>query len=106
MRVTKENVESLSYYAGQKRGIDSCGLLLCSLLDELSEINSMLGSEKSMFIDYENVHTDYSPERTDPCPDYYGCFTLRWVNEPSESIGDFMTLEELDLVLCVLKDVL
>ena len=66
----------------------------------------MLGRENSMFIEYENAHTVYSPERTDPCPDYYGCFTLRWENEPSETIGDFMTLDELDTVLCALNDVL
>jgi hypothetical protein len=29
---------------------------------------------------------------------------LRWENKPSEKVGDYMTLEELDGVLCALSD--
>ncbi len=81
------------------------------MLDELADINLYLNGndywsmKMSMFIDYVDEHTAYSPERTDPCPDWYGFFTLRWECEPSETVGDYLTLEELDTVLCVLSDV-
>ena len=29
----------------------------------------------------EDYHDTYSPERVDPCPDYYGCYTLMTENE-------------------------
>ena len=105
MRVTKENI-------GQIFGSPTGHKRLESLLDELADINLCMNdndywsTKMSMFIDYEDKHTVYSPERTDTCPDYYGYFTLRWENEPSETIGDYMTIEELDLVLCALNDVL
>lgn len=104
MRVTKENIGQILGFATNQKRLDS-------LLDELADINLRMNgndywsTKMSMFIDYEDKHTAYSPERTDPCPDWYGFFTLRWENEPSEKIGDYMTLEELDTVLCVLSDV-
>ena len=102
MKVTEESIDKIEYYAGAKRQITSCAGLLKALLSDLEALNALNAKYGGLYISYEDTHTEYSPERTDPCPDYYGYFTLRWENEPSEMVGDYMTLEELDLVLCAL----
>lgn len=104
MKVTKENVGKITYYAGAKRQITLCATLLETLLSDLETLNALSPKNYGLYISYEDVHTVYSPERTDPCPDYYGYFTLRWENEPSETVGSYMTLNELDGVLCALCD--
>ena len=104
MKVTKENIANIRYYAGTKRPTESCTILLKGLLDDLESFNTLSPKNGGLYISYEDMHTEYSPERTDPCPDYYGYFTLRWEDDPSETVGDYMTLEELDGVLCALCD--
>jgi hypothetical protein len=47
-------------------------------------------------------HTEYSPERVDPCPDYYGMYRL-W--QGNKTLGIEMDLEILDYVLAVLSDI-
>ena len=77
--------------------------LLKALLIDLEEINHSLPLKASNInIVWIDEHTEYSPERTDPCPDYYGMFTLRFVKNPYETIGDVMSLDELDNALCIL----
>lgn len=102
MRITRENIEGIKYYAGSKRSLDLCAELLLSLLDELNDINR--DRYNKVYLEYIGKHTSYSPERTDPCPDYYGYFLLRLEDEPFETVGTEMTLEELDTVLCALSD--
>lgn len=46
-------------------------------------------------------HTQYSAERTDPCPDYYGTFTIKWASQ-NDIINDGFTLAELDNNMCTL----
>lgn len=104
MKVTIENVGKITYYAGTNRPIKCCQRLLEGLLSDLEMFNRLCTKNGGLYISYEDIHTEYSPERTEPCPDYYGYFTLRWENEPSKKVGDYMTLEELDGVLCALCD--
>lgn len=104
MKVTKENICKIEYYAGGTHPITLQASLLESLLHDLEALNTLCAKNGGLYISYENEHTEYSPERTDPCPDYYGYFTLRWVNKPSETVGAEMTLKELDDVLCALCD--
>ena len=96
MKVTKENFKC----------IENNQSLLESLLIDLEELNQLLEdkdeSYRKLYIDYQDYHNEYSPERTDPCPDYYGLFSLRFEKNPYETVGDMMTLEELDTILCVL----
>lgn len=73
---------------------------LNSLFADLDELNSFLSNK--IYIDYQDYHDEYSPERTDPCPDYYGYYSLRYEDIPNKIIGDFMTLDELDNTLCLL----
>ena len=79
-------------------------LLFTALLQDLAEINSKISSP--LYIDYNLNHTEYSPEWTDPCPDYYGMYSLRPENNPSELIGDYMTLQDLDMALFIVCDFL
>ena len=69
-----------------------------SLLKDLDEIN--LYGERYLRLDWQDYHDEYSPERVDPCPDYYGYYTLRDPN--NEVIGVEMDLNTLDTVLCTL----
>jgi hypothetical protein len=105
MKVTIDNINTIEYFYGDnplvKKTLINRGLLASLLLD-IAELNNQIDERKHIYIDYENEHTEYSPERTDPCPDYYGLFTLRFENKPSETVGGIMDLNELDTVLCAL----
>lgn len=96
MKVTRENFKDIENNQG----------LLESLLIDLEELNQLLEDNgeayRKLYIDYQDYHNEYSPERTDPCPDYYGLFSLRFEKNPYETVGDMMTLNELDNALFVL----
>lgn len=96
MKVTIENFKDIENNQG----------LLESLLIDLEELNQLLEDKdeayRKLYIDYQDYHNEYSPERTDPCPDYYGLFSLRFEKNPYETVGDMMTLEELDNALFIL----
>ena len=107
MKVTLNNINDIKYiydYHNQEIGKN----ILRSLMIDLKELNEMLIDKnqpnKQIYIDYENKHTEYSPERTDPCPDYYGMFSLRFEKNQYEKIGDMMTLNELDNAICLLSN--
>lgn len=74
--------------------------LIFALLFDIEDINKL--SKKQIYIDWQDFHNEYSPERTDPCPDYYGYYTIRDEYLPSEIIGVEMTIDDLDLALCTL----
>lgn len=96
MKVTRENFKDIENNQG----------LLESLLIDLEELNQLLEDNdeayRKLYIDYQDYHNEYSPERTDPCPDYYGLFSLRFEKNPYETVGDMMTLDELDNALFIL----
>lgn len=75
--------------------------LLSALLVDVGEINHLC-EDVNIYIDWQDYHNEYSPERTDPCPDYYGYYTIRCTKHPSEIIGVEMTINDLDVVLCTL----
>ena len=80
--------------------------LMMGLILDLLELNQELEDNqeqyRQMYIDYQDYHDEYSPERVDPCPDYYGTYTLRLFKDPYNKIGVNMNLDELDTVLCTL----
>ena len=106
MKVTVNNIKDINYVEGY--ALDFGKKFLKSLLIDVNELNDTLinknQSNKQIYIDYENKHTEYSPERTDPCPDYYGMFSLRFEKNQYEKIGDMMTLTELDDAICLLSN--
>lgn len=99
MKITKENVNELNIDDYSKH-------LLNALLIDLIELNNELDkqnlSNKKLYIDYQDYHNEYSPERTDPCPDYFGYYFLRFENNSNATCGAEMTLDELDNTLCTL----
>jgi nitrate reductase assembly molybdenum cofactor insertion protein NarJ len=98
MKVTLDNYKDLIPKDNQ--------LLMHALLEDLNELNTELENlqepYRKLYIDYITEHTEYSTERTDPCPDYYGMYRLRFEKNPYETVGLEMTIKELDNVLCVL----
>lgn len=107
MKITKDNLKEI------KKINDNINInYLESLYIDLIELNNELEnknlSHKKLYIDIQDYHDDYeeySPERLDPCPDYYGYFTLRFENNPSEYIGDYIVdLSELDSILFALVE--
>lgn len=96
MRVTYENVKTLPISDTEKR-------LLKALLLDIDDINKM-NLKPPIYIDWQDEHTEYSPEWTDPCPDYYGYYTLKSEVLEGETIGVEMTLDMLDDTLCALSN--
>lgn len=110
MKITNENIKNLEFiYIGDiNLNFDQAKSLLSCLLEDIEELNYELDnngqSYKKLYIDYENEHTEYSPERIDPCPDFYGMFKLRYESNPNEFVGDYMSLHDLDNNLFILID--
>lgn len=98
MKVTIDNYKKIIPKENQS--------LILGLLIDLEELNTELDdiqeSYRKLYIDYITEHTEYSPERTDPCPDYYGMYKLVFEKNPYENVGTEMTIEELDSALCIL----
>lgn len=97
MKITPNNINELPISEKEKN-------LLTALLVDLEEINEIC--KKNLYIDWQNWHNEYSPERVDPCPDYYGYYTIKHehsqLGEYDPHIGDYCTLSELDSYLCLL----
>ena len=95
MRITKENVDKIPLEEKDRR-------LLISNISDINELNSMTG--KDFYLDWQDFHDEYSPERTDPCPDYYGYFSIR-EGSYYPTIGEmYPTVKELDDAILVLMD--
>ena len=93
MIIDKDNINELPIKE-QKR--------ILALLKDLEDINSM--SKVMLYIDLQDLHNEWSPERVDPCPDYYGCYRLK--SKDGETFGLEMDIEDLDNCMCVLYDYL
>lgn len=91
MKVTFSNYSQLVNDQQSKKYLNA-------LLHDVAEI-TLNGNH--LEIHYQDWHDEYSPERTDPCPDYYGMYRLRW-SDQNENITDPMTLIELDDHICTL----
>ena len=99
MRLTNENFKEYVPKEDQN--------LFESLLIDLMELNQVLEDQgekyRQLYFSIETEHTEYSPEWTDPCPDYYGMYSICFENNPYEIVGDYMTIDALDdamLILC------
>ena len=96
MRVTYENIITLPVKDSEKR-------LLKALLLDIEEINKK-SSKPPIYIDWQDFHNEYSPEWIEPCPDYYGFYTLQSDALEGETIGVEMTIDMLDDALCTLSN--
>lgn len=93
MKVTEENIKDIPTISDSEKSI------LRTLLLDLEH------SKLDLELHYQDWHDEYSPERTDSCPDYYGTFTIRRVDN-GESIGVEMDLKELDGTMCFLVELM
>lgn len=107
MKVTQENIKDIEFiYSYINLNLEQSKNLLSSLLLDIEELNNELDNKgesyKKLYIDYEDEHTEYSDEYIEPMPDHYGTFRLRFESNPSETVGDYMHLHDLDTVICAL----
>ena len=96
MIITEENINKLPE---KEQG------LVKALLIDIDEINyhkPLLSS--NIYIEWIDEHTEWSPERTDPCPDYYGMYRI--IESRGKTLGVEMTLDDLDMALCLLHNYL
>lgn len=102
MIVTKETISNIDrdYYKSVT--------YLKALLEVISDINDKLHDlgldYMQIRLEWEDQHSEYSPERVDPCPDYYGTYCLRRMNGHNDRIGENCSLEDIDEILLVLYD--
>lgn len=81
-----------------------------ALLTDILEINNWShvgghGADKDVWLDWQDYHDEYSPERTDPCPDYYGYYAIMQKSKDGlEVICDKMPLKDIDWLVCGLLD--
>ena len=94
MKITSENIESLSISDHEK------GLLKALLID-IKEFNSL--APHPIYIDWQDYHNEYSAERTDPCPDYFGSYRI-YSPDCKDFIGIEMNVDDLDISLCILHN--
>ena len=92
MKVTIDNIDNLPILEHDK-------LLLKALLCDLKRINKV--SDKKLYLDWQDYHDEYSPERVDPCPDYYGMYRI-YSEDTKDYIGIEMTIDVLDIVMYTL----
>lgn len=91
MRITRENADKYYKSSADRDYVNA-------LMDDIEEINEMTGLD--FFIDFQDYHDEYSPERTDPCPDYFGFVRLKESHAPTEeSLSVVSTLDEVDTVI-------
>lgn len=101
MKITEHNIDKLP-----AKDVD----LVNALLTDIEEINNWQhvgghSSEKDIYLDWQDFHNEYSPERTDPCPDYYGYYALMQLGEDGyETICDKMPIKDIDWLVCGILD--
>ena len=80
--------------------------LVKALLRDIEEINQNLPPKTNeIYLEWQDYHDEYSPERTDPCPDYYGMYTVRRIGT-LDILGVEMDLQTLDIAICLLNNFL
>lgn len=87
MKLTNENL----YILPEKE--QSLAQALLMDIDELNQILSKNVQDRVAYLDWQDYHDSYSPERTDPCPDFYGCYCIM-IND--KQVGDKLKIQDID----------
>lgn len=102
MIVTKETIQNID------RNYYKSAFYLESLLEVINDINDRLHSlgldHMQIRLEWEDIHTEYSAERVDPCHDFYGTYCLRRMHGSNDRIVENCSLEDIDEILLVLYD--
>lgn len=95
MKITRENYKD---WASEDKQA-----FLLSLISDVEEDNNNHLYPKNLEIHVDEYHTEYSPERVDPCPDFYGTFSLYWEDrvKTGDNIYSELDLDGLDLALAI-----
>lgn len=99
MKLTLDNytnvLKQFNMFNGSQIGL--IGAILCDAATYSS--NGAFPDELEIHI--IDKHTQYSAERVDPCPDFYGMFLIKWASQ-DDTINDELTLYDLDNNMCTL----
>lgn len=94
MKVTKDNLDIIEDKDERN--------LVKLLLEELEAgINSRLSDHQKIYITYDLEHTDYSPEWTEPMPDFYHTYAI-CSDALDYTLADGLRIHELDSAICCL----
>ena len=98
MKITTTNIKNITSNIREQE-------LIKMDLADIADINEKLSTVgKKLYIYWEDQHTEYSCERTDPCIDYYGWYSIRNV-EDNELIGlECPTEDDLQNIICTIWD--
>lgn len=103
MKLTKENIDTLPIPEKEK-------ILMKCNIEDILEINDIIANvlklKKTFYIYWQDYHDEYSPERVDPCPDFYGTYTIECEEHPGEVVGIHMNEQELEVAILTLFDFL
>ena len=112
MKITRENFKDFIKFDNLFSKEDYVN----SLLDDIDEMNRIIKNsnfvrKSELYIDIQLYHDEYSPERTDPCPDFYGFLSLKGVIPEENSFGKTLgdpkeTLKEIDYDIFLVSSVL
>lgn len=88
MILTKDNIEECNI-----KSVQDNKELLIALLADLDMINEAI-PRRTFFIEVQDYHDEYSPERVDPCPDYYGMFIIS--DDDGKTYGEWLDIDSLN----------
>ena len=85
MIVTYENIDKIDKkYYKSKEYLEA---LLESIYDINSELDKLNLSKLKVQLNWQDYHNEYSAERVDPCPDYYGWWYLTRISDERTVVG-------------------
>lgn len=94
MKLTLDNFESI--LKKYKKDISSCEIsMMHALLTDCIEYNTSGVFPHEIEIHIITEHTKYSPEWTEPCPDYYGTYYIKYA-DVDDYIIDCLDIDRLD----------
>lgn len=74
--------------------------IIYSLLLDILELNNSREG-LNLYLDIQDYHNEYSDERIEPCPDYYGTYSINFLAEEGSynSLVYELSAEELDVAV-------
>lgn len=99
MKLTTDNIDEVKKQFTIYNDVDYAKLH--AILQDIEQYNEQRIFPYNLEAHIVEHHTQYSCERTDPCPDYYGTIYIKWEN-CGDHIMDDMNISGLDDVMCAI----